>query len=123
MDSPHPLSPLSESEFRKARDIILDLHGPDASIFFRSIFLQEPRKSDLIPYLEAEHSNTLDGVVKRPPRQALVDHDIIQPTTHKNIRAVVNIESGDIASSEPAEQNSKSYYTQYESQSPSHEMS
>lgn len=108
---PHPLSQLSADEFRKARDIVKDLHGPDTSIFFRAISLSEPSKAELIPYLEAEHAGSLTDDTVRPPRLALVEHDLVTPTEHEYIRAVVDIGSGAVVSKEAAGNRSQAYYT------------
>lgn len=108
---PHPLAQLSADEFRRARDIVRALHGSDTSIFFRAISLSEPAKADLTPFLEAEHSGNLTADTKRPPRLVLVEHDLVKPSEHEYIRAVVDIGSGDIVSKESAGNRSFAYYT------------
>lgn len=111
--TPHPLQRLSEDEFRKARDIILKLHGSDDSLFFRSIYLSEPKKADLIPFLEAEHSGSLTASTPRPPRQALVEYDVHRATEHEYIRSVVDIHTGELVTKESAPRNSHPYITVY----------
>ena len=113
VDHPHPLSQLSEAEFRAARDTIIELHGKDSTLFFRSILAHEPKKADLIPYLEAEHAGTLDESVPRPPRQALIEYDVVTPTEHEYIRSVVNVETGHVVSKDSASPRSKPYFTTY----------
>ena len=108
---PHPLSQLSATEFTRARDIIKELHPSDATLFFRSIFTAEPKKAELIPYLEAEHANNLTDSVQRPPRCAAVEYDIVAPDVHEHIRAVVNVETSELVSSDSASRTSKPYYT------------
>lgn len=73
---PHPLSALSADEARQARDAILKLH-PGSVIDFRVIYLLEPPKADVIPFLEAEHAGTLTAETPRPPRLAQLKYDVI----------------------------------------------
>lgn len=108
---PHPLSQLSPLEFTQARDIIIKLHGPEASIFFRAIFAHEPNKAGLIPYLEAEHAGTLTESSPRPPRCAAIEYDIVTRDAHENVRAVANVETGEVVKSESAKRTLKPYYT------------
>lgn len=108
---PHPLSQLSAAEFTQARDIITKTHGPEATIFFRSIFLNEPKKADLIPYLEAEHAGILTDSFQRPPRCAALEYDIVTSDVHEHVRAVVNVETGEVVRSDSAEPTMKPYYT------------
>lgn len=108
---PHPLSQLSTAEFAKARDVITKLHGPGSTIFFRSIFADEPRKADLIPYLEAEHAGILTDSVQRPPRCAAVEYDIVTSKVHEYVRAVVNVETEQVVKSDSANRTLKPYYT------------
>ncbi|SPO00202.1 related to peroxisomal amine oxidase (copper-containing) [Cephalotrichum gorgonifer] len=77
----HPLAPLSDAEFRKARDLVLSAHGAHHSaLFFRAIQLEEPRKADLIPFLIAEHAGEeMSGFTDRPPRLARVQYDVVTP--------------------------------------------
>ncbi|KAF4124381.1 primary-amine oxidase [Geosmithia morbida] len=107
---PHPLAPLSEAEFQKTRDIVRALHGPDTSILFRAILLDEPAKDILVPYLEAEHAGKLDGSVPVPPRQVLVEHDLITPpANHQYIRTVVNVDKAEVVSQKVAGEGIKPY--------------
>lgn len=119
---PHPLSQLSPQEFTQARDIITKQHGPDASIFFRSIFVDEPKKADLIPYLEAEHADILTESVPRPPRCAAIEYDIVTKDVHEYVRAVVNVENGEVVKSDSADRNLKPYYTPSVSADPRHKI-
>ncbi|OAQ89679.1 copper amine oxidase 1 [Purpureocillium lilacinum] len=97
---PHPLAQLSKEEFSKAREVIVKSHDASESLFFRSIYLQEPRKEDLVPFLEIEHAGTLTDATERPPRCAFVDYDIVKPDKHQNVRSVVHLGTGEIMSSE-----------------------
>jgi primary-amine oxidase len=110
-DTPHPLAQLSAAEFRRARDIVRGLYGSDTSVFFRAISLKEPSKAELVSFLEAEHAGNLTADTKRPPRLALVEHDLVRPKEHEHMRAVVDIETGDVISKESAGHRSYPYYT------------
>lgn len=88
----HPLTPLSEHETNTARDVILKSYG-EKVIFFREIYLEEPAKADLIPYLELEHSGKLSPTSPRPNRLAKCQYDVVGgdrvPEYHE---AIVDIE-------------------------------
>ncbi|KAL6882917.1 copper amine oxidase [Trichoderma longibrachiatum] len=94
---PHPLAPLSPAEHIKARDAVAKLHGPSESIFFRAIHVQEPKKAELQPFLEAEHTGKLTDETKRPDRVAIVEHDVIRADRSEYINAFVNLETGEVA--------------------------
>lgn len=74
--TPHPLSALSADEVLRARDVILSLH-PGALVDFRVIYLLEPAKADVVPFLDAEHAGTLTADTPRPPRLAQLKYDVI----------------------------------------------
>jgi primary-amine oxidase len=88
----HPLTPLSEAEINVARDVILASY-PDKVIFFREIYLEEPAKKDLVPYLQLEHSGKLSLTSPRPRRLAKCQYDVVGservPEFHE---AVVDVE-------------------------------
>ncbi len=63
----HPLAPLTEEELRKARDLVLKLYEDKTIFFFRSVYLEEPKKVELKTYLSAEHAGTLSADTPRPP--------------------------------------------------------
>ncbi|EEP78770.1 copper amine oxidase 1 [Uncinocarpus reesii 1704] len=77
MAQPHPLDQLRAEEILHAREAVLHA-WPKALIQFRSIFLEEPTKSSLLPFLEAEHAGSLSKDTPRPPRLARVQYDVIQ---------------------------------------------
>ena len=89
---PHPLAALSTHETHVARDVILASY-PGKAIFFRQIYLEEPAKQDLLPYLELEHSGNLSPTSPRPKRLAKCQYDVIgseaDPEFHE---AVVDVE-------------------------------
>ncbi|KFA53992.1 hypothetical protein S40293_01763 [Stachybotrys chartarum IBT 40293] len=111
MAVPHPLAQLSPDELVKARDIVAKLHGSAESLFFRAAYLQEPKKSDLVPFLELEHSGQLTDDAKRPPRQARIEYDVIGAQHHEHYRAVVDLGTGQLVSKDVAEQKAYPYYT------------
>lgn len=86
--SSHPLSQLSELETTIARDVVVNSH-PDKVIFFREIYLQEPAKAELIPYLELEHSGKLSPTTPRPQRLAKCQYDVVggdrEPEYHESV--------------------------------------
>jgi primary-amine oxidase len=91
---PHPFDQLSAEEINCAREIVLQARGRHA-IQFRSIFTEEPRKADLVPFLEAEHSGQLTLRTKRPARLARIHYDVIQDDkTHDYTESVVDVEAG-----------------------------
>ncbi|EER27933.1 hypothetical protein D8B26_005949 [Coccidioides posadasii str. Silveira] len=77
MAQPHPLDQLRAEEIVQARDVIIQA-WPGSLLQFRSIFLEEPTKSLLIPFLKAEHNGTLNGYTPRPPRLARVQYDVVK---------------------------------------------
>ncbi|KAI9684656.1 MAG: hypothetical protein M1829_000029 [Trizodia sp. TS-e1964] len=88
---PHPLSQLSVEETHIARDVILKAQERSV-VQFRSIYLEEPAKPELLEFLDAEHKGTLDQNTPRPARLARVQYDAIR---HDKIQAfhqsIVNI--------------------------------
>jgi len=53
----HPLAPLAASEITGAAAIIKANWPAHTDLHFKVITLQEPPKAEVLPYLEAEHSN------------------------------------------------------------------
>lgn len=88
----HPLNILSEKETNTAREIISAAH-PGSVLFFREIYLQEPNKAELIPYLQLEHSGKLSPTSPRPKRLAICQYDVVGsdrvPEFHE---AIVDVE-------------------------------
>lgn len=74
--SPHPLDPLSVEETAIARDVVLTAN-PDSIIFFREIYMKEPAKAELRPFLEAEHAGQLNASTPQPTRLAKVQYDVM----------------------------------------------
>lgn len=108
---PHPLAQLSEQEFIKARDVIVQHHGADESLFFRSIYLHEPKKAELVPFLQAEHSGDPSKNTDRPPREAYVEYDVVHSDHYEYTRSVVNVVTGEVVSAEAVGRTSQPYFT------------
>lgn len=51
----HPLSPLTASEIVRAADFIRNRYPSSIKLQFKAVTLEEPEKSRLVPYLDAEH--------------------------------------------------------------------
>ncbi|KAK1958681.1 copper amine oxidase [Colletotrichum sublineola] len=92
--APHPLAALSKDEFNGARDIVTRLYASDYSLFFRAIFLQEPKKAELVPFLQAEHAGVVTDETPRPPRRARLQYDVIKPgSMPEYTQSVVDLKS------------------------------
>lgn len=76
--APHPLDPLSVDETNAVRQAVLDAHDAGPLIRFRSIFLEEPLKKELTPFLELEHAGELTGNTPWPSRLAKVQYDVVR---------------------------------------------
>lgn len=76
MAAPHPLSALSIEETNLARDVVRAAH-PGTVLFFRQNYLWEPPKTDVLRFLELEHSRQLTPSSPRPARCAQVFYDVI----------------------------------------------
>ena len=91
--APHPLDQLSGDEINRARDVVL--HARRSLLQFRAIFLEEPAKAELAPFLEAEHHGTQSSKTRRPARLARVHYDVINnDRTHDYTESVVDVQSG-----------------------------
>ncbi|KAH8890097.1 copper amine oxidase [Thozetella sp. PMI_491] len=73
---PHPLSDLTIEETNRARDIVVALH-PNTVIDFRVIYLLEPPKAEVLPFLALEHAGKLTAETPRPARLAQTRYDVI----------------------------------------------
>jgi len=96
----HPLTTLTIEETNIARDVVLSCH-PDTAIGFRMISLQEPAKSELIPFLELEHDGNLSINTPRPRRLAKINYDVIDKSkASKYMEAIVDVETKERVSCE-----------------------
>lgn len=75
--TPHPLDPLSIAECDQARIITLASRGADVLVKFRSIYMSEPAKQELLSFLEAESSTGISAQTPRPARLAHVQYDVV----------------------------------------------
>ena len=92
---PHPLLPLTTAEFEKARQCIISARGDDVVIKFRAIYLEEPLKHELVPFLEAEHSTGINSHTNRPSRLAIVLYDVVRSDkSHEYTHSKVDLSSG-----------------------------
>lgn len=84
---PHPLRPLTEQELSLARNAVFEKHGGDGiGLFFRSVYVDEPKKEDLVQFLIAEHGGQSPRTTV--PRQVTVLFDRIEngvPRLHESI--------------------------------------
>lgn len=92
---PHPLSGLSVDESNRARDIILATHK-GVVLDFRTIFLVEAPKAEVVAFLELENAGKVTPDTPRPARLAEVKYDVIggskTPEYHESI---VNLTTGE----------------------------
>jgi primary-amine oxidase len=111
--SVHPLAPLDSAEFEKARAAVVKLHGGDTRLFFRCIYLREPVKPQLAPFLELEHAGKLTDETPRPPRQAIVQYDVIEHSskTSKYTTSIITLDTGEEVSRETADQKQQTSYS------------
>lgn len=56
--SSHPLCPLTATEITNAADLLRTTFPSTADLHFKAITLEEPRKAEIVPYLEAEHNGS-----------------------------------------------------------------
>lgn len=113
-DGPHPLSQLSADDFTKARDLVVKQYESSQPLFFRSIYLDEPKRADLVPFLEAEHAGTLGPDTPRPARLARVEYDVIKPDFYGYTRAIVDLGTLQIVSTDTYERTDQAYFTVYD---------
>lgn len=91
---PHPLDQLTSRETSIARDAVLGALGRNAVVEFRAISLEEPRKAELLAYLELEHSGRLSSQTQTPARVARLQYDIVHPDkSHEYVESLVDIEA------------------------------
>ncbi|KAH7376964.1 copper amine oxidase [Plectosphaerella cucumerina] len=111
--SVHPLAPLDSAEFEKARAAVVKLHGGDTRLFFRCIYLREPVKPQLAPFLELEHAGKLTEETPRPPRQAIVQYDVIEHSskTSKYTTSIITLDTGEEVTRETAHQKQQTSYS------------
>ncbi|TGJ79706.1 hypothetical protein E0Z10_g9047 [Xylaria hypoxylon] len=93
---PHPLRPLTDDELLRARNIVVEKQSGDGVVlFFRSIYLDEPKKDDLVQFLIAEHAGQSPKTT--PPRQVTVLFDRVEDGAPRLTEAIVDIGAGEIS--------------------------
>ncbi|KAI0532470.1 copper amine oxidase [Xylaria digitata] len=92
---PHPLRPLTEGELLLARNLVVEKQGGEGVVlFFRSIYVDEPKKDDLVQFLIAEHAGQSPTAV--PPRQVTVLFDRVKDGAPQLTEAIVDVGAGEI---------------------------
>jgi hypothetical protein len=87
----HPLAQLRSPEIDVARQVVTKARSA-CLLLFRDIFTEEPKKAELVPFLNAEHSGQLSDETPRPPRLARVQYDTIgEDGSHAYTESVINI--------------------------------
>lgn len=109
----HPLRELTEAEILLAREVIIDHVGSSDLIFFRSIYLYEPHKAELLPFLQAEHDGTLSDTTPRPPRLAFVEYDTVKSGQVDYTRATVDVVKNELISNEVVKPAGQPAFTVY----------
>ncbi|KIV91610.1 hypothetical protein PV10_06128 [Exophiala mesophila] len=87
----HPFAPLTASEISTTADLIASVWPTKVDLRFKTITLDEPPKSQMIPYLEAEHSGSSLPFIAR---KAFVSYYI--RNTERFHEAVVDLSAGKV---------------------------
>ena len=116
----HPLAPLSDAEFRCARDVVVAAHATHPSaLLFRTVQLEEPPKKELVPFLVAEHAGEVSGKTSRPSRRARVQYDVVtaredgRGSDYKYTQSVVDLATREELSREVAPDGCHSAFIMY----------
>lgn len=67
----HPLNPITESEIRRAVNILRSKYPEGTKLHFKAVTLEEPEKALMMPYLQAEHNG---GDLPRIDRKIFVNY-------------------------------------------------
>jgi primary-amine oxidase len=109
---PHPLQPLSEEEILKARNILSKKHSSETNLFFRSAYLEEPSRDDLVKFLAAEHGHHDKDLASSLPRLVKFIYDAIKgPGNYQLTDTVVDINAGEIVHHEEHPSDCQTSYT------------
>lgn len=113
MPQPHPLIPLSVGETNLARDVIRAAY-PQNVLKFRVIYLEEPAKKILAPYLDLEHAGKITSSTPRPAREARVHFDTAHggkpPQSHE---AIIDLNTRKIKQIESIRADAQAAFTRY----------
>jgi primary-amine oxidase len=61
----HPIAPLTAGEIAESSKLIKALWPADTNFQFKVITLQEPKKTELVPFLAAEHEGKKTPLIER----------------------------------------------------------
>ncbi|KAI1766736.1 copper amine oxidase 1 [Hypoxylon sp. FL1150] len=110
---PHPLRPLSADELAKARALVVKAQGgDDVALFFRSAGIDEPKRTELVKFLAAEHEGRNPDVV--PARQVRLLYDVIKDGKAQLTEAVVDVDAGAIRGTKAFPARCQTSYTAHE---------
>ncbi|RYP90898.1 hypothetical protein DL770_002975 [Monosporascus sp. CRB-9-2] len=108
--SQHPLRPLTADELLKARDVVIKKVGREGVAFaFRAIHVEEPKKTELVQVLIAEHGGPSAAV--RPPRLVKLLYDVIENGKFTLAETIVNVEAGEICNTKTFPEHCQTSYT------------
>jgi hypothetical protein len=107
----HPLAPLTAAEFTAAAHTVQTSHPPTTTLFFRSIYLHEPPKADVVAFLIAEHAGEATEATPRPARLAVVEYDVVTADRHAYAAAVVDVAKREVVRTTAGEERQEPYYT------------
>ncbi|KAI0173666.1 copper amine oxidase 1 [Hypoxylon sp. FL1284] len=110
---PHPLRPLSADELAKARALVVKAQGGDGTtLFFRSAGIDEPKRTELVSFLAAEHEGRNPEVV--PARQVRLLYDVIKDGNAQLTETVVDVDAGAIRGTNVFPPRCQTSYTPHE---------
>lgn len=107
----HPLSQLSRDEFITSREIVVNAHGSDVTLFFKAIYLDEPRKEELVQFLKIEHEGSLTDATPRPKRCAKVEYLVVTEKDHEYTSSVVDLDAKEVVSSTSCDKKGHPYFS------------
>lgn len=84
----HPLAPLSTSELTSAASILKASWPARTDLHFKVVTLEEPPKSEVLQYLDAEHNNKpLPSI----PRKAFVNYYIRNTVRYNGLTTIIPV--------------------------------
>ncbi|KAK4975559.1 hypothetical protein LTR66_010981, partial [Elasticomyces elasticus] len=92
-ESSHPFAPLSAEEIKTASALVKGLWPSNTDLHYKVVTLEEPAKTEAVPYLDAEHSS---NQLPRIDRRALVCYYL--RNTNKFHEALVNLSANTVES-------------------------
>lgn len=106
----HPLRPLTADELLSARNIVVEAQGGEGIIFsFRSIYIEEPKRADLLEVLAAEHGGPPTTV--DPPRLVKLLYDVIKHGVFTLTETIVDVGVGKVRSTKTFPAHCQTSYT------------